>query len=168
MLIFEISNSMKKHILTFALILMAGITAFAGDVVTVTFHTTDGKQVGYAMEDHPKATFVASNKYLYLSTDLETVLYQVSKLQKFTFSDDPTAVESVATTTTQTAKAERGTITFAGYAEGTPLYVYTEGGALVQQAKAAADGTAQMTLAGRPAGIYIVKGGSVNFKITVK
>lgn len=139
-----------------------------GEIVSVIFYQKDGTQVAYAMDDHPRFTFRGNNRFVIFQTDRETVVYQVSKLDKFVFSDDPTAIRSSAAAienATQNIKREAGTLAFAGFQKDTPIRVCDIAGKTVLSSRTDAQGTATLSLSALGSGIYIITAGDATLKI---
>lgn len=141
-----------------------GLSQQEGDIVSVIFYQKDGTQVAYAMDDHPHFTFRANNRFVMLQTDRETVAYQMAKLDKFVFSDDPTAVMPVSKAVGN-IRNDAGTLLFAGFPKSTTVTVRDISGRELMVNKTDADGSAALSLSSLPAGIYIVSAGQATLKI---
>lgn len=142
----------------------AGLSPQGGDIVSVIFYQKDGTQVAYAMDDHPHLTFRANNRFVMLQTDRETVAYQMAKLDKFVFSDDPAAVMPVSKAAGN-IRCDAGTLLFAGFQKSTAITVRDISGRELMTTLTDADGSAALSLSSLPGGIYIVSAGRTTLKI---
>lgn len=141
----------------------------AGEIVSVIFYQRDGTQVSYALDESPTLTFRANGRYLILRTATETVLYQVQKLEKFVFSDDPTGIRTAGAESVRTGQGKiaprTGQIYLSGFKPQTPVRVTDCSGHLLLSITTADDGTALLSLSSLGKGVYIVSAGSVWLKV---
>ena len=133
-------------------------------IVSVIFYLKDGTQIAYAMDDHPRFSFMANNRFVMLRTDMESVAYQVTKLDKFVFSDDPTAVMPVSKPVGGIVN-KAGTLLFAGFAKAVPIKVCDTAGRTLLTSQTDEEGSAALSLAALPRGVYIVSAGDANLKV---
>ncbi len=138
--------------------------ADTGEIVSVIFYQKDGAQIAYAMDDHPRFTFMANNRFVMLRTDNETVAYQLAKLDKFVFSDEPTAVMPVSKEV-GSIRNEAGALLFAGFSKSVPIKVCDMSGREVLTSQTDEGGSASLSLASLPAGIYIISAANASLKI---
>ena len=128
-----------KHPLLLSLILAASLAVpaslSAADPVKMVVWQTDGNQTVLPLTDKPKVT--CSDTVVVIKTDCVEVNYPLKKLRKFTF-EIPTSVHML-----QAAPQERA--------------VYDINGRLVTQEFDTFDDL--------PSGIYIVRDGSVTYKV---
>lgn len=138
-----------KRLLLLAVSLLAVLGAGA-DATLMELQLKSGGTVSYAFADNPVVTYTEDR--LVLTTDKVTVEYPLADLEKMTFSDTQSAVESV-------------TMSQPGDSDGT-VRIYSLTGTLVrtiEQAEGADD--VQFTTIDLPEGTYIIKQGKQTYKI---
>ena len=113
---------------------------------TLNIHTTTQGTVSFAFATKPVVTFVAPETLKVVSATM-TVEFPYADIEKLTFSDTATGVESLSV-----SEATGG------------VSVYDLSGKLVLQV-ANADGTARLDLSSLRPGIYVVKDGRRSYKV---
>jgi hypothetical protein len=135
---------MVRRILIIAGLLCAPLLAAAQQ--TLNIHTTTQGTVSFAFATKPVVTFVAPETLKVVSATM-TVEFPYADIEKLTFSDTATGVESLSV-----SEATDG------------VSVYDLSGKLVLQV-ANADGTARLDLSSLRPGIYVVKDGRRSYKV---
>ena len=135
----------KLSLLLLALLIIAN-ASYAETALIV--HQKLGGTVEYAFGEKPVVTY--NDGYLIISAQEASVMYPMSNLQKFTFgevSDNVTRIKAPADVAPQ------------------PTYIYNIGGILMHTLQPTKDNSTPATIDGLPAGTYIIKNGSTNYKI---
>lgn len=135
---------MVRRILIIAGLLCAPLLAAAQQ--TLNIHTTTQGTVSFAFATKPVVTFVAPETLKVVSATM-TVEFPYADVEKLTFTDTATGVESLSV-----SEAIGG------------VSVYDLSGKLVLQV-ANADGTARLDLSSLRPGIYVVKDGRRSYKV---
>lgn len=133
---------MKK--LLFVLSLCSSSLCFAQNTLNV--HQKDGAVMSYGFSEKPVVTYTETG--VHLATAKVAVDYPFENLEKFTFSDDVTALEAVRTVGTSD-----------------DIRIFNANGLLVRTIRQH-EGTATFSTSDLPQGIYIIKNGKTTFKIT--
>lgn len=136
-----------KPILTLLLLILGIIPTLAQKVINV--HSKTGTVISYAFSEKPVVTY--SGDILVLKTENTSVEYPLSDLEKFTFSDIDSSVESISTSD----------IT------GSTIRIFDLSGRCVKTISAdERTGSAPLLLLNdMEKGIYIVKQGDISYKI---
>lgn len=113
---------------------------------TLNIHTTTQGTVSFAFATKPVVTFVAPETLKVVSATM-TVEFPYADIEKLTFSDTATGVESLS------VSEATGVVS-----------VYDLSGKLVLQ-DANADGTARLNLSSLRPGVYVVKDGRRSYKV---
>lgn len=137
--------------LLFSLLAFVAAQAPRADTALIV-HQKSGGTVEFAFREKPVVTY--SDDYLVISVQdgQATVSYPLGNLQKFTFgetSDSYTRIVPPKEVAPQ------------------PTYIYNVGGVLLRTIRPSADGSTSASLDGLPAGTYIIKNGTTNYK-TIK
>ena len=116
-------------------------------------HQKSGGTVEFAFSEKPIVTY--SDGYLVISVadGAASVQYPLSDMEKFTFgelSENYTRITPPAEVAPQ------------------PTFIYNIGGILMRTLQSTKDGSTPATLDGLPAGTYIIKNGTTNYKIIKK
>lgn len=155
---------MKKKVsamlVALAALLPLGLQAQEAEGVLLT--QSSGLLVGYAFSVQPRITFSTTD--LVMEAQGVTVSYPLSGL-KLTFGQLPTAISDMQQADVQ-FHITSTEVTAMGLKAGAPLNLYTTGGILVGRTKAAADGTAFLSLQGMKQGVYIINSGKTTYKIS--
>lgn len=135
---------MKQILLT--LFLCCSAFSFAQNTLNV--HQKDGAVVKYGFSEKPTVTYTDTGIHL-VTTKVE-VDYPFLNLEKFTFSDEASAIDVLKTEMTND-----------------DVRIYNTNGVLFKTVKQS-DGAASFSTSELPKGIYIIKNGSTTYKITKK
>lgn len=136
---------MKRKLLLSALGLLFGVAGYAQ--TTLNIHQKDGAVVRYAFSEKPVVTY--TDEGIHLMTTKVEIDYPMSNLEMFTFEDDPSHPTGILQMEGTTAD----------------IRIYTLDGKLVRTISQS-EGTAAFSTADLPAGVYIIRNGKTNYKIT--
>lgn len=135
---------MKQILLT----LFLCCSAFSYAQNTLNVHQKDGTVVKYGFSEKPTVTYTDTG--IHLATTKVEVDYPFANLEKFTFSDEATAIDVLKTEMTND-----------------DVRIYNTNGVLLKTVKQS-DGAASFSTSDLPKGIYIIKNGSTTYKIVKK
>ena len=137
---------MVRRLLLIACALGAQLAASAQQRLNI--YTTTQGVVSFEFAQKPVVTFVAPET-LVVKSETTTVEFPYADVQKLTFEDLPTAVESLSVSENAAAA----------------ILVYDIAGKLVRQVDST-NGTAHLDLSGLRPGVYIVKDGLRSYKVS--
>ncbi len=125
--------------------------------------TKDKVQHQFLLSDKPNVTFEGKNlKVKYAKT---SATFALSDVIRFTYKKvDPTGIDEPVAEPTELG-FEDGFLVISNIKAGTAVSVYTLDGKPVQQMKPARTGTYRLNLSQLPSGVYIVKAGTITYKI---
>lgn len=146
-----------------ALLLLMATVIRASDVQYLTI-MVQGKPVSFALSDKPVITY--QNNQLVVTTAEETVEISVAEISGTGFSETSTAIRNLMSG--GKPQVECGRVYFSDLTPGTLVQVFTADGRSVAEAKADANGTAQVSLSELPKGTYLLKAGKQTIKIMNK
>lgn len=144
------TNTMKKLLLLLLTLTTASVSLAQTALIV---HQKSGGTVEFAFNEKPIVTY--SDGYLVISVadGAASVQYPFSDVEKFTFGE----VSEIYTRITPPAKMAPQ-----------PTYIYNIGGILMRTLQPTEDGSTPANLDGLPAGTYIIKNGTTNYKIIKK
>jgi len=122
-----------------------------------------GKTVAYALDGRPQ---VAVNGSVVTLTDkTSTVEYPLADVVKYLLGK-PGEDSSINSLTADSGKFRQsaGILTLSGFSAGAKVAVYGVGGSMAESLAIGSDGRLEVSLAGYPAGVYIVNVESRTFK----
>lgn len=125
--------------------------------------TKDKAQHQFLLTDKPNVTFEGKN--LKVKVAKNTATFALTDVIRFTYKKvDPTGIdESVAEPAE--LSFDDGILVISNIKAGTVVSVYTLDGKPVQQMKPARTGTYRLNLSQLPSGVYVVKAGTITYKI---
>lgn len=122
-------------------------------LLTIIFH--DGHKCSYALVDRPKVTFDSNT--LYVKAESMEDDFVLKDVNKFVFTTGtPTSIASVDANEYRFSFTDGENVVLEGHAAGTTVRLYDTAGKSVGTTKADSDGRATISLAGLPAGIYVI------------
>ena len=164
----SITMRIKKILmLSFALSFMSAIASEPG----VTFLFNDGKTASFLFSTHPKVT-VGSEELTVSSTDVSSVKYTISNVQRFYFDENiETGIHDVSASSAAGPgfSYNNGVITVSGLKAKESVSVYSIGGSKVGESQAGSDGCASVDISSSVGGVYVIStGGGISFKLLKK
>lgn len=156
----------RRMILLLAAALLVPMSSlWAADLVTtLIILTKDNAQHQFALPDKPKVTFEGNN--LLVTSDKTTASFALSDVVRFTYQDiDPSGIQEVYSKDTGVS-FEDGVLVISQIKANSTVCVYSLDGRLVRQLAAKRAGTYRLNLSSLPFGVYLVKTGSLTYKIT--
>jgi hypothetical protein len=138
---------------------------WAADLVTTLIVLTkDNAQHQFALPDKPKVSFEGKN--LIVVSDKTTTTFALSDVVRFTYKDlDPSGIQEVYIKDTNVS-LEDGMLVVSQVKANSNVCVYSLDGRLVRQLAVKRAGTYRLNLSSLPFGVYLVKTGSLTYKIT--
>ncbi|MBR5038608.1 MAG: T9SS type A sorting domain-containing protein [Prevotella sp.] len=155
----------KKTIilLVFLLMLIPVSVKAASAVNTLIVLTKDHVEHRFALTDKPKVTFEGKN--LKVKGSKTSATFALSDVVRFTYKKiDPTGVDELKDEQTG-LNFEDGVLVITNLKANSSVGVYTLDGKPVQQLKAVRTGTFRLSLSQLPSGVYVVKAGTITYKI---
>lgn len=156
----------RRMILLLAVVLLTPMSSlWAADLVTTLIVLTkDNAQHQFALPDKPKVSFEGKN--LIVVSDKTTTTFALSDVVRFTYKDlDPSGIQEVYIKDTNVS-LEDGMLVVSQVKANSNVCVYSLDGRLVRQLAVKRAGTYRLNLSSLPFGIYLVKTGSLTYKIT--
>lgn len=156
----------RRMILLLAAALLVPMSSlWAADLVTtLIILTKDNAQHQFALPDKPKVTFEGNN--LLVTSDKTTASFALSDVVRFTYQDiDPSGIQEVYSKDTGVS-FEDGVLVISQIKANSTVCVYSLDGRLVRQLAAKRAGTYRLNLSSLSFGVYLVKTGSLTYKIT--
>lgn len=156
----------RRMILLLAAALLVPMSSlWAADLITtLIILTKDNAQHQFALPDKPKVTFEGNN--LLVTSDKTTASFALSDVVRFTYQDiDPSGIQEVYSKDTGVS-FEDGVLVISQIKANSTVCVYSLDGRLVRQLAAKRAGTYRLNLSSLPFGVYLVKTGSLTYKIT--
>lgn len=153
-------------ILLLAVVLLTPMSSlWAVDLVTTLIVLTkDNAQHQFALPDKPKVSF--EDKNLIVVSDKTTTTFALSDVVRFTYKDlDPSGIQEVYIKDTNVS-LEDGMLVVSQVKANSNVCVYSLDGRLVRQLAVKRAGTYRLNLSSLPFGVYLVKTGSLTYKIT--
>lgn len=156
----------RRMILLLAVVLLTPMSSlWAADLVTTLIVLTkDNAQHQFALPDKPKVSFEGKN--LIVVSDKTTTTFALSDVVRFTYKDlDPSGIQEVYIKETNVS-LEDGMLVVSQVKANSNVCVYSLDGRLVRQLAVKRAGTYRLNLSSLPFGVYLVKTGSLTYKIT--
>ena len=156
---------MKKVLLLLLMALVLPMVASADDETQrlVVWHK-NGEKTYFELNEMPETTFEGG--LLVIRSSKTTVSYQMENILRYTY-------EGVSTSITDLQPSERAVIiakdgdgvTFRNLPGGSAVSVYSTNGVLLEQRTAIEGQPLTVSVAQRPAGVYVVKAGKETIKL---
>ena len=149
---------MKKLLILLSLLL--SLPALA-ETQTLVVWQKDGQKVFYSLSDEPRTTFESGK--LVITTDKVRVEYSLSDVVRYTY--EGCFPEGIEAPVSGTGFKQRGDdICVYGLPKGTDVKLYSTSGVLLDSQCSDGQNALNFSLAGRPAGTYIVSYGDQSLK----
>ena len=153
----------KLTLLTLLLTIAVGLWAQNATPRLVVWHK-NGEKTYFELNEMPETTFEGG--LLVIRSSKTTVSYQMENILRYTY-------EGVSTSITDLQPSERAVIiakdgdgvTFRNLPGGSAVSVYSTNGVLLEQRTAIEGQPLTVSVAQRPAGVYVVKAGKETIKL---
>lgn len=153
----------KLTLLTMLLFFVAGSLWAQETTQRLVVWQKSGEKVYFDLSEKPVTRF--SGDLLIIKTNTLETSYQRSNILRFTHEGIHTAVGEIATHNLIVNQSKDG-ITLKNVPTGTPVKLYDSAGRLLETKTSDGKVTLQFSLAGRPAGVYLVNMNEQTFKIS--
>ena len=132
-----------------------------GEGQMLVLYRKNGQKIVYNLEDEPNIRFQAGK--LVIMTDRLRAEYVLGDVVSYRFEGN---IDAISTPRAKgTGFEQKGDeIVVYGRRSGEPVMLFNPAGALLVQKEVGSDGTASMTLAGQPKGVYVVTVGEESIK----
>ena len=155
---------MNRKLLTILLFSVFAIAMWAQDnTQRLVVWQKSGEKVYFDLAEEPETTFEGTQ--LVIKTTKTTVYYQLENVLRYTFEGRMTAIEAPKLRPGEIIfRQGSDQMAFEGLADDTRIDAYTLDGKLLKTLKAHSGQQTVVSLAGQPAGTYIVKVGDATYK----
>ena len=158
----------KKTILTLCLTILTSAlplgTTAAQKEPTLLILTKDNVQHQFALPEKPQVSFEGTD--LVIHSEKTDARFAISDVVRFTYQKiDPSGIDIPVAPETG-INYDDGTLVISQLEAGASVSIYSLDGRLVQQLNARRTGTYRLSLASLPFGVYLVKTGTITYKIT--
>ena len=157
-------KTMKTKLSIIALLLISVTATWAQDATQrLVVWQKSGEKVYFALSEEPETTF--DDGKLVIKTTKTTVYYQLENVLRYTYEGTIDAIDGPKLRPGEVIFRQGvDQMAFDGLADGTRLTVYALDGKQLQTITAHGGQQTVVSLAGQPAGTYIVKIGDATFK----
>ncbi len=151
-------------LLMFALLTFQGAVSelrAEGEGQMLVLSKKNGQKIVYNLEEQPSISFESGK--LVIMTDRLRAEYVLGDVVGYHFEGN---VDAISTPRAQGSGFEQkgDNIFMYGLPDGEPVMLYSPSGMLLEQKKSSSDGTVDMSLTGKPSGMYVVKVGNESIK----
>ena len=155
---------MKRQLLTTFVLIFVSMMTFAQDATQrLVVWQKSGEKVYFDLNEEPETTFEGTQ--LVIKTNTTTVYYQLENVLRYTYEGTMTAIEGKKLRPGEVIfRQGSDQMAFDGLADGTRIDVYALDGKLLKTMKSLGGQQTVISLAGQPAGTYIVKIGDATYK----
>jgi len=123
-----------------------------------------GEKVYFDLNDMPETTF--ENGMLVIKTNNASVQYHLENILRYTFEGTGNTGINLQPSERSISISQTGDeVTMRNLSEGTTVTVYAANGTLLEQRTVSGRSPFTLSVAQRPAGVYIVKAGSETIKL---
>lgn len=161
-------KTIKKRniaLLVFLLMLVPSSMRAADPVMTLIVLTKDKAEHHFALSNKPKVTFEGKSLKVTCSKASASATFNLADVIRFTYKKvDPTGIDELIEDPT-TLNFDDGVLVISNLKANATVGVYTLDGKPVKQLKAAHTGTFRLNLSELPSGVYVVKAGTITYKI---
>lgn len=152
-------------LLVFLFMLVPASMRAANPVITLVVLTKDKAEHRFALSDKPKVTFEGKNLKVTCSKASASATFTLTDVVRFTYKKvDSTGVDELVDDPA-TMDFDNGVLVISNLKANATVSVYTLDGKPVRQLKAARTGTFRLNLSELPSGVYVVKAGTITYKI---
>lgn len=153
------------QVLLVFLIWTPGSVMAQNELSYLIIHQKDGTQASFGFSEKPVITYT-DNDMIIKTDNAPEVRYVMSSLSKISFSDTPTSVSSAQEDLQAPVFEFDGyTVNIQGLKADATVAVFTADGKAVISTKAGKDGSASVSVADQPDGIYVIRTDVISFKI---
>ena len=157
---------MKVKFTILSLLLAITATATWGQGVSkrLVLWQKSGEKVYFDLNDMPETTF--ENGMLVIKTNNASVQYHLENILRYTFEGTGNTGINLQPSERSISISQNGDeVTMRNLNEGTTVTVYAANGTLLEQRTVSGRSPLTLSVAQRPAGVYIVKAGNETFKL---
>ena len=144
---------------------VAGQTGEGGSGTTLMVTTKDGTVTTFELTDRPKAKF--EGKHLHIVSAKADVTYALADVLRFTYARSVVGIEERSADTDADISYQQadGTLVLSQMPANATVAVYTLDGKSVKTLTTTHAGTFRLNLSSLPNGVYIVKAGTITYKL---
>lgn len=122
-----------------------------------------GEKVYFDLTERPRTTFEGSN--LVITTTTLTVSYPLEQVLRYTYELPPSGINNVNLSKLVRISHRDNVLYLENLKPGTRIQLFTADGKMIATQQADGTQTITISLAQRPAGVYIVKANDVTYKM---
>lgn len=154
-----------KFIIFSFLFAFAATTTWAqGATKRLVLWQKSGEKVYFDLNDMPETTF--ENGMLVIRTNNASVQYHLENILRYTFEGTGnTGINLLPSERSISISKDGDEVTMRNLSEGTTVTIYAVNGTLLEQRTVSDHSPLTLSVAQRPAGVYIVKAGSETIKL---
>lgn len=158
------TTRMKKHMVALLLLLGVGVNCHAQQRLIVW--QMNGEKIYYDLADQPKTTFAGTD--MVITTMNVTVTYPINKIRSYTYEGESTAIPSLTADDGLYVEQGEDAVTFKNLKSGSDVQLFATNGALLETLQSDGETPVTISIANRPAGVYVVKANDVTYKLLKK
>jgi len=156
---------MKRKLTLMTLLLMMVVGLWAQNTTQrLVVWQKSGEKVYFDLKETPETTF--EDGLLVIRSSKTTVSYQLENILRYTYEGvNPSSIDLLPSEREVIVAKDGDGVTFRNLRDGSTVSVYSANGMLVEQRTATAGQPFTISIAQRPAGVYVVKAGKETIKL---
>ena len=156
---------MKRKLTLMTLLLMMVVGLWAQNTTQrLVVWQKSGEKVYFDLKETPETTF--EDGLLVIRSSKTTVSYQLENILRYTYEGvTPSSIDLMPSEREVIVAKDGDGVTFRNLRDGSTVSVYSANGMLVEQRTAIAGQLLTISIAQRPAGVYVVKAGKETIKL---
>ncbi|UKK54880.1 T9SS type A sorting domain-containing protein [Prevotella sp. E2-28] len=156
---------MKRKLTLMTLLLMMVVGLWAQNTTQrLVVWQKSGEKVYFDLKETPETTF--EDGLLVIRSSKTTVSYQLENILRYTYEGvNPSSIDLLPSEREVIVAKDGDGVTFRNLRDGSTVSVYSANGMLVEQRTATAGQPLTISIAQRPAGVYVVKAGKETIKL---
>ena len=157
---------MKTRLIILSLLLTFSITTMWAQTATkrLVLWQKSGEKVYFDLNDMPETTF--ENGLFIIKTNNATVQFQKENVLRYTFEGTSnTGISLLPSERSVTFSKDGDAVTLRNLREGSTVSIYAANGAVIETRQVKDGQPLTLSIAQRPAGVYLVKAGSETIKL---
>jgi hypothetical protein len=156
---------MKRQLLTALLLISVSMMTFAqADSKRLVVWQKSGEKTYFELNEIPETTF--EDGLLVIRSSKASASFHLENILRYTYEGvKPTGIDLQPSERIVSIAKDGDGVTFRNLPDGTSVSVYSTNGVLVEQRTATAGQPLTISIAQRPAGVYVVKAGKETVKL---
>ena len=156
---------MKTRLTITILLLMFAMATWAQNTTPrLVVWQKSGEKTYFELNEMPETTF--EDGLLVIRSSKASASFQLENILRYTYEGvSPSAIDLLPSERAVIIAKDGDGVTFRNLPDGTSVSVYSANGVLVEQRTATASQSLTISIAKRPAGVYVVKAGKETIKL---